>query len=238
MRSTPAGTARMSPATSPQRRRRLSFWRSFGPPIAVAPRLSTPVGLVRSSGKSVFWRFSPAAVGRIHPAKILMDAQEIAVGWWPGDANYGQAAFYSYTHPAPDGYANATLAPPSARWEPALGEYILDVDDPRATANPHEAALEFARSALRHSCEVCAWIRRYWQAPRAHRHPSADRPAPQNVSPCPARRDTASLHDQLNRTGRNPCGSGSPGRLNRFGCKHTWKDATRGVLSRDGSGSQ
>src|SRR6476469_4176677 len=41
-----------------------------------------------------------------------MDAQEIAVGWWPGDANYGQAAFYSYTHPAPDGYANATLAPP------------------------------------------------------------------------------------------------------------------------------
>ena len=86
-----------------------------------------------------------------------MDAQEIAVGWWPGDANYGQAAFYSYTHPAPDGYANATLAPPSARWEPALGEYILDVDDARATANPHEAALEFARSPLRHSCEVCAW---------------------------------------------------------------------------------
>ena len=30
-----------------------------------------------------------------------MDAQEIAVGWWPGDPRYGNAAFYAYAHPAP-----------------------------------------------------------------------------------------------------------------------------------------
>jgi uncharacterized protein DUF5996 len=30
-----------------------------------------------------------------------MDAQEVAVGWWPGDARYGKAAFYAYAHPAP-----------------------------------------------------------------------------------------------------------------------------------------
>ena len=32
-----------------------------------------------------------------------MDAQEIAVGWWPGDPRYPRAAFYAYAHPAPDG---------------------------------------------------------------------------------------------------------------------------------------
>ena len=28
-----------------------------------------------------------------------MDAQEVAVGWWPGDARYPKAAFYAYAHP-------------------------------------------------------------------------------------------------------------------------------------------
>jgi hypothetical protein len=86
-----------------------------------------------------------------------MDAQEIAVGWWPGDARYGKAAFYAYAHPAPAGFADATLSPPSARWESALGEYILDWDDVRSSPNPQEVALDFARSAFRHACDVCEW---------------------------------------------------------------------------------
>ncbi len=86
-----------------------------------------------------------------------MDAQEIAIGWWPGDLRYGKAAFYAYAHPAPDGFATAALSPAAARWEQDLGEYILDWDDVRADADPHERALEFARSAFRHGCAVCAW---------------------------------------------------------------------------------
>jgi hypothetical protein len=86
-----------------------------------------------------------------------MDAQEVAVGWWPGDQRHRKAAFYAYAHPAPPGYESGTLSPAAARWEPALGEYVLDDDDARATGAPREAALEFARSALRHACEVCDW---------------------------------------------------------------------------------
>jgi hypothetical protein len=86
-----------------------------------------------------------------------MDSQEVAVGWWPGDARYGKAAFYAYAHPAPDGFANATLAPSSARWDATLGEYILDWDDVCASSDPHAAGLEFARSAFDHACVVCAW---------------------------------------------------------------------------------
>jgi hypothetical protein len=86
-----------------------------------------------------------------------MDAQEVAVGWWPGDGRYGQAAFYAYAHPAPEGFAGAMLSPPAARWESELGEYVLDWSDVSAADDPHAAALEFARSAARHACAVCQW---------------------------------------------------------------------------------
>ena len=86
-----------------------------------------------------------------------MDAQEVAVGWWPGDARYGKAAFYAYAHPAPEGFASATLSPAAARWQEALGEYILDWQDVCASTDPHGVGVEFARSAFRHACLVCDW---------------------------------------------------------------------------------
>jgi hypothetical protein len=86
-----------------------------------------------------------------------MDAQEVAVGWWPGDERYDRAAFYAYAHPAPDSFADATLEPPAARWEPALGEYVLDWADVRAADDPHAAAVQFAHSAFSLGCAVCQW---------------------------------------------------------------------------------
>ncbi len=85
------------------------------------------------------------------------DAQQIEVGWWPGDHRYGHAAFYAYAHPAPEGFADGTLSPASARWDATLGEYILDWDDVVASPDPHAAALTFARSAVAHACLVCGW---------------------------------------------------------------------------------
>ncbi len=86
-----------------------------------------------------------------------MDAEEIAVGWWPGDPRYPRAAFYAYAHPAPAGFAEATLSPPAAGWNATLGEYILDWDDVRSADDPHETALRFARSAVLHACAACGW---------------------------------------------------------------------------------
>ena len=84
-----------------------------------------------------------------------MDSEEVAVGWWPGDGRYGKAAFYAYAHPARDGFADAPMAP--ARWDATLGEYVLDWDDVRSSPDPRAVALDFARSAFRHACTVCAW---------------------------------------------------------------------------------
>jgi Family of unknown function (DUF5996) len=85
------------------------------------------------------------------------NAEQVEVGWWPGDHRYPHAAFFAFAFPAPDGYETATLSPPAARWHPELREFILDWDDVRSDPDPHRAALDFGRSALRHACAVCGW---------------------------------------------------------------------------------
>ena len=121
---------------------------------------STPVNAWWGSFDLAVNLFSGAPAAPPSPDFIMrnaMDAQEVAVGWWPGDPRYEKAAFYAYAHPAPDGFADASLSPSTARWDGALGEYVLDWDDVVASPDPHEAALTFARSVFRHACGVCEW---------------------------------------------------------------------------------
>ena len=87
-----------------------------------------------------------------------MDAQEVAIGWWPGDERYDRAAFYAYAHPAPDGFADGVLEPAAARWERGarrvrarLGRRL------RRPRSPRRRPSEFARSAFVHGCAVCEW---------------------------------------------------------------------------------
>jgi hypothetical protein len=84
-------------------------------------------------------------------------AQLIEVGWWPGDDRYPRPAFYAFAFPAPEGFERATLSPAAARWDPDLGEYLLDWDEARRAPDPHAVAVEFGRSAIRHACLVCGW---------------------------------------------------------------------------------
>jgi hypothetical protein len=84
-----------------------------------------------------------------------MDAQEVAIGWWPGDQRHPAAAFYAYAHPAPESFGAAEL--PAGSWNAELGEYVLEWDDVRAAPDPHATALEFGRAAVAHACEVCGW---------------------------------------------------------------------------------
>ena len=86
-----------------------------------------------------------------------MDAEEVAIGWWPGDPRYDRAAFYAYAHPAPPGFGQAGQLAAGARWDAGLGEYLLDWDEVCAAADPRAAALEFARSAFQHACAFCGW---------------------------------------------------------------------------------
>lgn len=84
-------------------------------------------------------------------------AQQIEVGWWPGDHRYPHAAFFAFAFPATEGFDQANLSPAGARWDTELGEYILDWDVARNTTNPRQAAFDFGLSVIRHGCEICGW---------------------------------------------------------------------------------
>jgi hypothetical protein len=86
-----------------------------------------------------------------------MNAKDVTVGWWPGDARIPKPAYYSYAHPAPEGFADARLEPDGVHWNAEMGLFLLDWDDVLASGDPHAAGLTFARSSFRHACDVCGW---------------------------------------------------------------------------------
>jgi hypothetical protein len=85
------------------------------------------------------------------------DAQQVGIGWWPGDPQRQSAAFFALAYPAPAGFADADLGGAPGRWDPQLGEYLLDWSEIRESPDPHALAVEFAHAAFRHACEVCDW---------------------------------------------------------------------------------
>ena len=99
-----------------------------------------------------------AAVATTSSCATRWTPQEVAVGWWPGDARYPQGGVLRLRAP---GAARASRRRRSRRPPRAgtatLGEYVLDWDDVRAAADPHATALQFARSAFQHACAVCSW---------------------------------------------------------------------------------
>ncbi len=86
-----------------------------------------------------------------------MDAQEVAVGWWPGDPRHDQAGFYAYAHPAVAGFSRAALSVPGAHWDGNLGEFVLAWDDVRTAGDPHGTAVAFTRAAFQQACAACDW---------------------------------------------------------------------------------
>jgi hypothetical protein len=88
-------------------------------------------------------------------ARNSMDAQQIAVGWWPGDSRYRRPAFYGYVHPAPDGLREEDLSP--GRWDTTLGEFVLDWDELIAMPAPHKTALTFCRGFADFACVRSGW---------------------------------------------------------------------------------
>jgi hypothetical protein len=90
-------------------------------------------------------------------ARNSANAQQIEIGWWPGDNRYPRPAFFGFAYPAVNGAEAAEGLPASSHWDSELSEYILDWDDARAQVDPMSAALEFGRAVIGHSCAVCEW---------------------------------------------------------------------------------
>ncbi|GGO94123.1 hypothetical protein GCM10012280_48230 [Wenjunlia tyrosinilytica] len=83
----------------------------------------------------------------------------VSFGFWFGDDNFGEPAFYSYTAPEPEGLAGEPLVPPSARWVPFRGSHlaVLPYDGVRAQDDPRAAVLGFYESAYQAGAARAGW---------------------------------------------------------------------------------
>ena len=81
----------------------------------------------------------------------------ISFGFWAGDDNLGDAAYYSYTAPEPDGLRDQPLT--GGSWT-AVGNgslAVLPYDDVRTAADPRTALLAFCQSAYEAGARTAGW---------------------------------------------------------------------------------
>ena len=80
-------------------------------------------------------------------------------GFWPGNGGFGQAAFYSYTYPTPDGFADVALSVRGARFNRDLGEFVLPYDAVREATDPDALLLSFLRQTYAAAADCAKWDR-------------------------------------------------------------------------------
>ena len=79
-------------------------------------------------------------------------------GFWPG-AGLGEAAFYAYAYPEPDGFREYPVRPQAACYHQALGEFILPYEAVRTADEPDTAVLEFLQSSYEAAADLAGWDR-------------------------------------------------------------------------------
>jgi hypothetical protein len=90
-----------------------------------------------------------------------------SAGFWPGGGGIDYPAFYSYAYPAPDGFADAAIAPADAFFSNELGEFILPYDAVRTAASPDAALLDFLQSTYDAAASLGNWDRESLERPPA-----------------------------------------------------------------------
>jgi hypothetical protein len=84
-------------------------------------------------------------------------------GYWPGGGEEG--AFYSYAWPEPAGFRTAAVGPRDARYDEALGEFVLPYEAARTAADPDGAVLEFLQTTYEAAADNAHWDRRALERP-------------------------------------------------------------------------
>ena len=129
------------------------FWGSFD------------LAVTRFSG-----RLAPPHPGGVPnlPDRVTRDAYSHEVssaGFWPGGAVAPYPLFYSYAYPEPKGFADATVQPPSARYDATLHEFILPYADLRHADDPERTLLAFLQSTYEAAADLGGWDRRSLEVP-------------------------------------------------------------------------
>ena len=96
------------------------------------------------------------------PDRVTRDAYSHEVssaGFWPGGPGM-DAMFYSYAYPEPKGYRESAVRPEAARFDEAMGEFVLPYEAMRTSADPDAALLEFLESTYEAAANCAQWDRK------------------------------------------------------------------------------
>lgn len=122
-----------------------------------------PVQLYWHSFDLVVTRFSGETAPSMPEAgRVNREAyshEVISFGFWPGDDNVPEPAFYSYTFPAPEGLEQTQLQPNAALWTEQNGSplALLPYEAVRRAGNPETTILQFLESAYQAGVEKAGW---------------------------------------------------------------------------------
>lgn len=81
-----------------------------------------------------------------------------SAGFWPG-AGLGEAAFYAYAYPEPEGFREYPVRPGAAYYNADLGEFVLPYEAVRTAETPDAMLLEFLQSTYEAAAELAGWER-------------------------------------------------------------------------------
>jgi hypothetical protein len=86
--------------------------------------------------------------------------QVSSAGFWPGGAGMaGGPFFYAYAYPVPEGFGKARVEPEAARFDDALGEFVLDYEAVRSARDPDAALLAFLETTYVAAADLGRWDR-------------------------------------------------------------------------------
>jgi hypothetical protein len=145
------------------------FWNALRLADILLKRFSTSF-YGKISPVHFFWGSMDLAVTRFNgkraPSRPGADAVQteayshevISAGFWPGNGGYGQAAFYAYAAPVPDGLAEAKIAGPGA-FNRNVGEFILNYSDVLRSADPTTTVMDFLQNTYEAAAVAAGWDR-------------------------------------------------------------------------------
>lgn len=122
----------------------------------------------KESPVRLFWHSFDLAVARFSGARaelpedvdpITREAyshEVISCGFWVGDDNIREPAFYSYTAPEPNGLTTQPLSPANASWQEG-GSALLTYEAVRNSEKPKATLLEFLESAYTAGATTAGW---------------------------------------------------------------------------------
>jgi len=82
-----------------------------------------------------------------------------SAGFWAGNNGLGEATFYSYAYPEPEGYRASKVEPSGAYFHEELGEFVLRYEDVRSAPDPDATLMEFLESTYAAAADLGGWDR-------------------------------------------------------------------------------